>query len=71
MKIRNCMTPKIIDFWIVPSHSKSTVMYKVSIRDDGTWDCSCPGFRLHKRVITCRHIRDKIKELNENKNANK
>jgi len=47
--------------WMVPSRTDPTKKYKVSVRDDGVWMCSCPAWRFQKGPIEnrkpCAHIR--------------
>lgn len=43
----------------VPSNTHHDLNYVVTLLDDGSATCDCPGFRFHSRHIpgfTCRHI---------------
>ena len=47
--------PKWIQKWKVPSNTSDKV-YTVSIAEDGTWGCSCPAWKFHRKQ--CDHIKD-------------
>jgi hypothetical protein len=44
-----------IQKWPVQSHSSNRI-YVVALSDDGSWGCSCPSWKFHRR--TCKHIRE-------------
>jgi len=49
----------------VPSRSKAGVTYDVRQLADGTWECSCPGFRYQARADgLCAHI-DEVLPMTE------
>jgi hypothetical protein len=49
--------------WLVPSASDPGTKYTVTRHGDGTWECSCPGFRYGSRADgLCRHVDQKRAE---------
>ena len=52
--------------WSMRSSSDPTKSYKVSLKSDGEYECSCPGWIY--RHQDCKHIRQ-IKEEEERRNA--
>jgi len=56
------VTPGYVKQWKVRSDRDPNIQYVVSLKPDGTYECSCPHFiyRLRKRGGECKHI-EKVK----------
>ena len=56
------VTPGYVKQWKVRSDRDPNIQYVVSLKPDGTYECSCPHriYRLKKRGGECKHI-EKVK----------
>ena len=56
------VTPGYVKQWKVRSDRDPNMQYVVSLKPDGTYECSCPHwiYRLKKRGGECKHI-EKVK----------
>jgi hypothetical protein len=50
------MTTIYVSQWEVPSNSDPTKTYKVSLTEDGTYQCSCMAWTRHMPRRDCSHI---------------
>lgn len=49
----------------IPSSREEDLSYRVRLAGDGSWECSCPGFRYGARADRlCKHV-DTVKAARE------
>jgi hypothetical protein len=53
---------QVVQTWDVASQSQTGVVYCVQLYDDGSFDCTCPGWRYSPNQ-SCKHTRDVMVEL--------
>lgn len=51
-------TSAYVSQWWVTSHSDPSKEYKVSLRHDGTYECSCSHWKFRRPQGGCKHIKE-------------
>lgn len=50
------MAKNYVQQWTVQSKSSSSRFYKVSVTDQGEWECDCPAWKFRSPRVDCKHI---------------